>query len=187
MNAVEAVKERDQIIAIETVLKAQHGDIYRDVFKFGLNTAMRITDLLDVKFCDIDYLRRSYTLKEGKTKKARTITLNNTAMEIINRRREQNPTDAYLFQSHSSRLPRGAIQPVSRVSVSRVFKKVGDSFGLKLNTHSMRKSRGYAMFEAGKPIEHISKVLNHSSTGVTMRYIGIEADDVARSYNELEL
>jgi len=187
MKAVESVKTPDQIATIEQLLTAKHGQLYADVWRFGLNTALRITDLLNIRYGDIDSAKRLYTLREGKTGKARTITLNQTALAIIERRRADNPVDEFLFQSHSPKLKRGVTQPVSRVSVSRVFKKVGDELGLSVNTHSMRKSRGYFMFASGKPIEYVSKVLNHSSTGVTMRYIGIEAEDIARSYDEFEL
>lgn len=54
------------------------------------------------------------------------------------------------------------------------------------------------MFEASKealdhrhypsrPIEKISKVLNHSATAVTMRYLGITNQEVLDTYDEYEL
>ncbi len=59
--------------------------------------------------------------------------------------------------------------------------------GLTINTHSMRKSRGKAMFDAGVPVEKISKVLNHSDTGVTLRYLGITKEAVLQTYDDFEL
>jgi len=56
-----------------------------------------------------------------------------------------------------------------------------------LGTHSMRKTRGYAMHKAGRSIESIAKVLNHSSPTITMRYIGLVQQDIDESYTELEL
>ena len=187
MNQVESVKTKNEISAIETVLNAKHGAIYADIWKFGLNVGLRITDLLNIKFDDVDIPNRVYKLSEGKTGKSKVVTLNATACSIVTRRRTENPGDVFMFQSHSPKLKRGTVQPISRVSVSRVLKRVGDDLGLNINTHSMRKSRGYAMFEGGLPIEHISKILNHSSTAVTLRYIGIEKMDIARSYDEFEL
>ena len=80
-------------------------------------------------------------------------------------------------------------QPITRRSVGRVFEKVGQKIAPKvaLGTHSMRKTRGYAMYEAGRSIESICKVLNHSTPAVTMRYIGIEQRDIDQSYVEFEL
>jgi hypothetical protein len=51
----------------------------------------------------------------------------------------------------------------------------------------MRKSRGKAMYDAGVPIEKISKVLNHADTGVTLRYLGITHADVMQTYDDFPL
>jgi integrase len=79
------------------------------------------------------------------------------------------------------------IKPVSRVSVARVFKDVGDRLALNIGTHSMRKSRGWAMFADGVPIEKISKVLNHSSPSITMGYLGISRKEILDTYLAYEL
>ena len=186
MNAVQAVKTTELITTIEGNL-AIRGNIYSHVWKFGLNTAMRIQDLLSIEYTNLDLDKNIYKFIEKKTKKSRTITLNDGALAIINKRRELYPNDKYLFQSHSHKLKRNIKQPVSRVTISRVFKTVGDGLKLHINTHSMRKTRGYMMFKDGVTLEHISKMLNHSSPAVTMAYIGLTDDDIAKSYQEYVL
>ncbi|MGB0847630.1 MAG: tyrosine-type recombinase/integrase [Thiolinea sp.] len=182
METVEAVKDKDQIAGIKSLLKVYGGsDLYSDIWSFGINSALRISDLLAIKYADIE--NSSITLKEGKTGKTREITLNNSAIDVVTRRHNDNPNDIYLFQVHSNR---ASGKPVSRESVARMFKKVGDKLKIKLGTHSMRKTRGYAMYKAGASIELVCKVLNHSSTATTLRYIGIEKEDVQRTY-DLEL
>jgi site-specific recombinase XerD len=78
-------------------------------------------------------------------------------------------------------------KPISRVSVSRVFKDAGDMVKLNINTHSMRKSRGMAMYKDGVPVEKIAKVLNHSNTTSTLRYLGITKEEVLQTYDDYEL
>jgi site-specific recombinase XerD len=56
-----------------------------------------------------------------------------------------------------------------------------------LASHSMRKSRGYHLFQAGVPIEHICKMFNHASTATTLNYIGITGETVSEMYLNLEL
>lgn len=51
----------------------------------------------------------------------------------------------------------------------------------------MRKTRGYTMHKAAMPIEQICRALGHSNPAVTMRYIGLDADTVRRSFLEFEL
>lgn len=184
MNTVEAVKSVGQIAAIEALLKRYgNSDLYSDVWSVGINMALRISDLLSLEFDQLE--GGVLEIKEGKTKKARKITISPKVQSIINRRRKANPNDKYLFQSHSNRA-KGSNKPVSRESVARMFQEVGKALDIKLGTHSMRKTRGYFMFKKGAPIELISKVLNHTSTASTLRYIGIEAEDVQATY-ELEL
>ena len=190
MEAVEAVKSKEHIDQIQNILKFDNNELYSDLWKVGLNLSLRISDLISLKYeqlNQVDPENRTVTITEGKTGKSRELKLNNTVMEIIKRRYEANPDDEYLFQSKSPR--NRSAKPISRVSVARVFKKAGEKHKprIKLSTHSMRKTRGYFMWVDGVPLERISKILNHSHPAVTMRYIGIEKDDVLASYDEYEL
>lgn len=186
MNEVDAVKTKEEIAAVETLLRTHHGSIYADIWRIGVNLSLRISDLLLVTYPALDTQNRLYTLTEGKTGKKRHIRLNSKVLEICERRKKEYPDDTYLFQVKSNRTA-GKFQPISRISVSRAFKDVGERLGLTINTHSMRKSRGWAMFADGVPIEKICKVLNHSTPAVTMRYLGITKQEVLDTYDEYEL
>ena len=191
MNQVEAVKTKEQRIQVEAQL-LEAGQLYHDVWKLGVNTALRISDLLQLTMADLlqlDPQAPALELVEIKTGKPRKIVLNATALSIIRRRLADHPKHKYLFQSEAVNLNRKKAQPINRRSVARVFEKIGLQVAprVRLGTHSMRKTRGYAMFEAGRSIESICKVLNHSSPAVTMRYIGIEQRDIDQSYVEFEL
>ena len=52
MNEVEAVKTASQREQIEILLLTK-GQIYIDVWKFGINTALRISDLLAISMDDV--------------------------------------------------------------------------------------------------------------------------------------
>lgn len=182
MKEVEAVKSAAKIDRVEHLL-AERGQVYADVWRIGLNMALRISDLLTIKFTDVagDYL----TLVEGKTGKRRTIKINTAARAAIERRRAANPHHAWLFQSDANRA-KALNKPISRESVARAFKLVGEgkSVGVRLGTHSMRKTRGWMMYSEGVSIERIAQMLNHSSPAVTMRYIGLDQHDLDAGYDE---
>jgi integrase len=186
MKDVEAVKTKEEILIVERLLRAHHGDMYGDIWRIGVNVALRISDLLAIRYEDLDLDSQLFSLIEGKTGKARHVRLNNTALSLIQKRREQYPDDIYLFQVHSNRTA-SIVKPVSRVSVARAFKDIGDRIGIRIGTHSMRKSRGWAMHSDGVAIEKISKVLNHGSPAVTMAYLGISKADILNTYLEYEL
>ena len=186
MNEVDAVKTKEEIGAVEALLRNHHGQIYADIWRIGINMSLRISDLLSVEYAVLDIKNRLYTLIEGKTGKKRQVRLNSKVLEIIEQRKKEYPGDTYLFQPHSNRTS-GKTKPITRSSVSRAFKDVGERLGLTINTHSMRKTRGWAMHSDGVPIEKISMVLNHSTPAITMRYLGITKQDVLNTYDEYEL
>lgn len=181
MNTVEAVTLLDAK-KIEAELKKNAPD-YADIWKFGLNVALRISDLLAIEYQGLDLAQKKLIITEGKTRKQREIRLNDSAIEIINKRRVKYPQDIYLFQPHSNRA-KSLIKPISRVAVATKFKQTGDKFKLRISTHSMRKTRGKWLYESGVDIAVIAKMLNHSSTAVTLRYIGIEKENILQTYDD---
>ncbi len=182
MNVVDAVKSKEEIKLVASLLEKHNGAIYSHMWVFGVNAALRISDLLSITMEHA--LTGTISLREGKTNKPRTIPLNQTAKSVVQLRHELNPTHVYLFQVDSNRAKH---KPVSRQSVSGAFKTAGEILGLNIGTHSMRKTLGWTMYSAGERIERISKLLNHKDTGVTMRYIGLTQADIDSAYSEYEI
>jgi len=183
MNIVDACNKQE-ISLVSAMLEKRYPKVYLDVWRIGLNLSLRIGDLLAIRYKDLDTKNRALTLREAKTGKLKHIRLNSAALEIIDKRRRLYPSDTWLFQAHNTR---SSDQPITRGSVSRVFKEAGDWLGLTINTHSMRKSRGKAMFDDGLPLELIAKTLNHSSTTETLRYIGITKEQVLQTFDDYQL
>jgi integrase len=191
MNEVEAVKTPEQRTQLEAQL-LDAGQIYFDIWKCGVNLALRISDLLTITMADVKALDTNAPalhLVEKKTGKKRKIVVNGAALNTMRRRLDDHPRHKFLFQSEAVNINRRTRQPINRRSVCRVFEKAGQKIAPKVSigTHSMRKTRGYAMYDAGRSIESICKVLNHSTPAVTMRYIGIDQRDIDQSYVEFEL
>ncbi|WP_026179661.1 tyrosine-type recombinase/integrase [Hahella ganghwensis] len=182
MNSVEAVKTRQEIERVEHLLRKHGGDLYGDLWRIGVNLALRISDLLELRYQDLT--SNDIKIHEKKTGKSRLVRLNNTAQRLIEARKAKHPDHDYIFQVHSNRA-KG--KPISRETVARKFKEIGEIVGVQLGTHSMRKSRGWAMYSDGVPIEKIAMVLNHSTPAVTMRYLGITQEEVLQTYLEYEL
>ena len=182
MPSVDAVKTLDDVRDVARLLKKHRGEIYSDLWVFGVNVGLRISDLLPLTIEQ----GRSGTLEivEGKTGKRRIVTLNDTAKAIVNKRIVASPSHIYLFQVESNRA-KG--KPLSRSAVSKAFAEVGEILGINLGTHSMRKTLGWVMHSQGASIERICKVLNHSHPAITMRYIGLTEADTQAAYREFEI
>ena len=98
--------------------------------------------------------------------------------EFVQGRRDKEP----LFLSHwKHRLDRSTAYYMIKDACKRA--------GLeeKIGTHSLRKTFGYHHYKQFKDIVILQKIFNHSSPQITMRYIGIEQDQIDDSYNNFVL
>lgn len=180
MKEVEAIKCLKTLSLIKQDL---NGDAL-DVFELGLQLALRVTDLLSIKFEDVKNGR--IQLLEGKTGKIANIVLNDKAKGVIEHRRRLHPYDEYLFQSRGSRTGNRVI-PIQRNMVSSKIKKAGDKQGIAISSHSMRKTRGFHIYDQTGDIGLVMKVLRHSSEAVTLRYIGITQDNIDKTFTDIQL
>ena len=162
MAEVQAVKDDDTIRLVGHLLSIRCNPQMADVWHIGLNLALRISDLLSIRFEDIHGDR--LIIRESKTGKLANIQLNTKAQQHIARLREQHPDHIYLFQSHRCQ-----------------------ELNIALSTHSMRKTRGYFLYQSTKDIGRVMKMLRHTSEGVTLRYIGITQDEVDQDFVSIEL
>ncbi|TKF78089.1 site-specific integrase [Vibrio kanaloae] len=162
MAEVQAIKDDDTIRMVGHLLSIRCHPQMADVWHIGLNLALRISDLLSIRFEDIHGDR--VIIRESKTGKFANIQLNTKAQQHIARLREQHPDHTYLFQSHRCQ-----------------------ELNIALGTHSMRKTRGYFLYQSTKDIGRVMKMLRHTSEGVTLRYIGITQDEVDKDFVSLEL
>ena len=108
MNLVEAVRTPEQRTQLEAQL-LEAGQIYFDLWKTGVNLALRISDLLSITMADVKALDAdspALHLVEQKTGKKRKLVVNTTALQIMQRRLAEHPKHKYLFQSE-------AVNPVS--------------------------------------------------------------------------
>ena len=54
MKEVEAVKTKEEIVMVERLLRTHHSDLYGDIWRIGVNLSLRISDLLAIRFDDLD-------------------------------------------------------------------------------------------------------------------------------------
>lgn len=148
-----------------------------------LNTALRITDVLHLKWGDIyDFSNQAFyshiLITEKKTGKSNMIALNNAAQAALSCYMASlfpaPSRQTYLFPSR-----KGLNQPLSRYQAFRIVKGAAGDVGLgeHVSCHSLRKTFGYYAWQQGIPPALLMNIYNHSSYQITKRYLGIEQDD----------
>jgi integrase len=166
---------------IELMKKSLSGNLRNQLlFVVGINTALRVSDLLRLKVGDVrdkDVL----TLREKKTGKIKRFRLNQSIRKAISQLSDA-PDDEYLFRSRE-----GVNRPISRQQAWNILNKAADRCGLnyEIGSHSLRKTWGFHAYESGVKLSVIQYALNHSSQRETLRYIGITQDTVDDVYEEV--
>lgn len=194
MSEVLAIKSLNDIAKIKTYLKKKNERDYT-LFVLGINIGLRASDLLALKVKDIytkdGKVKEELTVREKKTDKHRDLFLNESASSVLNSYytvANFESDEEYIFQSR-----KGNNQPIEVRSLNRLVKEWCEECRLKGNygTHSLRKTFGYHLYNnnAANPfiLPYLMKIFNHSSQTVTLRYIGIEKEDINSLYGELNL
>jgi integrase len=164
------------------------------LFRVGLNTILRIQDILDLKVKDIFHEDGSYreylSLFERKTRKYKNRQLKNVKLNSLLRKEikdyvdlfELKPEDYIFFSLHNPE------KNLDRVEAWRILKKASGRVGIKnFGTHSMRKTLAWTIYKQTKDISLVMIMLNHHSPRTTLRYLGITQESIDKTYEEFAI
>ena len=131
------------------------------------NLGIRISDIVRLRLCDIvrDGERYRLSITEQKTGKQRTFTVPFALYQFIR---------CYCLDYSIAATDR--IFPITERAVQKQLKIVCDYLGIPgISTHSFRKFYATEIYRNnGYNIALVQQLLQHSSTAVTQRYIGIQ-------------
>lgn len=188
VTVVDPIRRKKDVAVIKEKLKSNPRD--SALFTVGINTGLRAGDLLSLRFGDIltpeGTVKAKLTLKEKKTQKNRVIALGPKARAALTALcpsdTDDIDLDPWVFPSR-----KGGRMTVQRLH--QLVNKWADAAGLKGNfgTHTLRKTFAYHILKQGSNINTLMKILNHSSSNVTLRYAGIEQEDIDNVILKLNL
>lgn len=184
MEIVEPIRDDKQLKGMSNYLKGKNLRDYT-LFILGINSALRISDLLKLKIEDVRGKDR-VTIREQKTGKSKDFPLSDICKKAIeNYIKKYSLESGYLFTSRKGQYSK----PIGRVWAWKVINEAARHVGIdyKIGTQSLRKTFGYWAFKRGYALEKIQKLLNHSSPGTTLTYIGITKDELDEVYIKMNL
>lgn len=195
MKEVRYISDKD-LKRIRELFTYRNVIVMLNIINIGVNVALRISDLLNLKFEDIKSDNTVF-LKEKKTGKTKTIKLNKTCQQAIKDLKKfykkegyKNYSKGYLFKSqqHQQRVDYKDVS-ITPYSVGRYLREARDLLDIQypIGTHSFRKTWGYNVYNKTKDIALVMKALNHSSPAITLRYIGIEQETLNATYDSIEI
>lgn len=188
---VSHFKRRD-LQNIRKYLKYKNKIVLLSFINIGVNVALRFSDLTTLKFEHVQ--GDKIVLIEKKTKKKRIIYLNSFAIKNLRKlkiyyREIGFPSHkGYIFKSLSNYNKKYSIdKPLSQVALHLQFKVLKDELNIQypIGTHSLRKTWGHRVYKRTNDIAIIMTALNHSSARETLKYIGIEDENMKKLYKNI--
>lgn len=193
LEIVEPIRHEKQLKGMSNYLKGKNLRDYT-LFILGINSALRISDLLNLLVVDVydrdkKLIRDRITLREKKTGKTKDFPLSDICQRAIKLYLENfciYTNSDFLFPSRKGCTHQ---RPISRVQAWRILNEAARNVGIegRIGTHTLRKSFGYWAYRRGYDIVRIQKLLNHSSPGITLAYIGITRDELDEVYLNLQI
>jgi|SRR5699024_2816907 len=146
------------------------------LFTFGINTGLRISDILPLKVSDVRD-KEHISIIQRKNDKHRLVKIahfKHITNDYIRNMRDEE----YLFKSRKGK------SHISTTQAYRVLVKAGSMIDrYDIGTHTMRKTFGYHHYKRNKDIATLQEIFSHSSPEITKRYIGITQDELDDSIN----
>lgn len=186
------IRTTDEIEQMKTYFLSK--EKYRDyaLFVTGINTAMRIGDLLELKWehiydAKLHKYRRHMDIYEKKTQKHTVIALNESCIQAFELLRQHNPVTSeseYIFCRGKNHM-----EHISRNRAYNIIKDAAYAAHIEgnISCHSLRKTFGYHAWKKGTPSALIMNIYNHSSMEITKRYLSIAQDDKDDLFNSMNL
>ncbi|SHJ87594.1 Phage integrase family protein [Anaerobranca californiensis DSM 14826] len=180
---VEPIRDKKKIEKMYLYLNSRNHK-YGLLFKFGLNTGLRISDILPLKIKDVinekGNFREYLIIIEKKTGKEKKIKLNDALKKSIKEyllKTNLNYNDYFFTSIKGGHL--------GRIQAYRVLKEGANFVGIEnFGTHSLRKTWGYWTYKISQyNIGLIMDTFNHSSQKITLRYIGVNQEQKDELYS----
>jgi integrase len=152
------------------------------LFLIGINTGLRVGDLLKLKVKDVKR-KKKLVILEGKTNKPRTINLTNIYDEVQQYISCLQDSSDWLFPSRKGDKPITPTQAYRQLNKASEMVDITDGIG----THTMRKTSGYWFYKQTKDVAKLQMILNHSHPEVTLRYIGITDEEIEEELDFFKL
>lgn len=179
-------KEAKKVLLFLEAEKKYH---YLLITAVGFYTGYRISDMLELKY--EDFTKAILDITERKTSKQRPVPVIAELKRIVQlcqvalKRKDAH----YLFV----RTRFFSNQPISKAAaITRIRKALqfGGIKGKHLTAHTLRKTFALRYYELARATEgdyralnELSKQLNHASTDITRRYIGLEEQVVQNIFD----
>jgi len=150
---------------------------HRLVIALLYSSGLRLSEIINLKVEDINFIDNTIHIKNSKNKKDRITILAKKTKAML---KKYNMGKRYVFENKDKKY--------SPKSVYEIVKKAGKSAGIKkeVTPHTLRHSFATHLLENGVDIRYIQKLLGHSKLSTTQIYAHVANNDIKNIKSPLD-
>ena len=180
-----SVYTKDEVESVIAAIDRTHPQGKRDyaMVLLAARYGLRISDIIGLRFCNLDWEDNRISLVQQKTGKRVTLPLSeevgSAIIEYIRHGRPQIDLPYVFLKAHA---PYGELKATGLASnLGDWMRAAGiDSTGRKHGPHALRHSLATNLLGVNQPIPVISEILGHSTTESTTVYTRVSVDMLRR-------
>lgn len=169
-------------VELETIRMACKTKREKAVVDLLYTSGVRVSELSNIKFDDIDWKTREVKIRHGKGDKYR-ITYFNAEAEVslrsyLNTRSDDCP---YVIVNERGKEKHN----IGKRSIEEIIKKVGKRTSVdmkKAKPHNFRHTFATTMIDNGAPVQVVQQLLGHSKLETTMIYVKKNTEEIRRAH-----
>ena len=152
---------------------------HRLIIKLLYSAGLRLSELINLKWKDIDFERNLIQVKSAKGRKDRVTILSPKVKKDL-KVLTLNLVGNVFISNRNKKFTPSSIQKI----ISNASKKAG--IKKKVTPHTLRHSFATHLLENGTDIRYISDLLGHASTDTTMIYTHVSNNNLKRIKSPLD-
>jgi site-specific recombinase XerD len=156
---------------------------YRTIFMMTYSAGLRISEVIHLKKEDIDSIRMTVRIKQGKGNRDRYSLLSTVALEELTSYINHYKPDLWLFPGDNPG------KPISATSIQKMFQVIKHHAGITkpATVHTLRHSFATHLLEAGCNLHHLQLLPGHSSPTTTAVYLHVSQKDLVKIVSPLDM
>jgi len=180
-NQLHDVATDEQLQRLVEVLRTDHNRPVCNILMFLLSTGARSSEALTATWDQIDMEKGLWTIpaSTAKSKKSRTVPLNDSAMWVLGEAAKMERFDA-IFANPTTGKP--------FTTITRVWYRLRKAAGIeKMRIHSCRHQFADLVISSGRSLYDVQVLLGHSDPRVSQRYARLSMHTLKEAANTASL
>jgi len=164
---------------IEQLILATKNINHRLIIQIGYSAGLRISEIINLKWENIDFHRNLIHIKRAKGKKDRIVMLSQKVKDAL-QTLSQNKSGYVFITNRGSKYTQRTIQKI----IENATKNAG--IKKKITPHTLRHSFATHLLEQGTDIRYIRDLLGHSDISTTLIYTKVSNKDLSKIKSPLD-